>query len=314
MITSLLARKRLYEFLLYLYTENQEFNKQVINLRNKKVELIKELKLNKERILAYNKELKLNDDNLDWFHDFQIDESTEFPEKMFDLKQEEVDKYIENKSSKDKVAKMLVEEKAHDMNQKGDNNQVIELAYDDRNNKRSNDNPLMKTFNNVQTIKNSYKRNKLVEECKLKIKTFDNEVKDLKSKKIQASFKQKLGEFELLMRHEEYYIIKAFDTDDAQIIKKLDLFCAEFKEILTNLKSTHEDIIQNEEELEKNQKDKENKDNVIKNLNFRTFITLSLAKKIKKPVVSSKISIKQKQKNSITPDKTTNLTTMIIWM
>jgi len=151
----------------------------------------------------------------------------------------------------------------------------------------------MKTFNNVQTIKNNYKRNKLIEECKAKIKAFDDEVKSLKGKKIQAAFKQKLGEFELLMKHEEYYIIKAFDTDDAQIIKKLDLFCAEFKEILSNLKSTHDEILLNEEELEKNQKEKENKDNVYITFNkkspiilklyyFRTLTTLYQEKRTKK--------------------------------
>lgn len=261
--------------------------------------------------------MKLTDDGLEWFLDFQINEDDEFPERMFDLKPEEELKYITEKAKTDKVAKMIIEERnAALLNRDdGNNGNIIELNFDDRTNKRTNDNPIMKVFNNVKTIRNNYKRNKLIEECKLKIKNFDDEVKALKGKKLQAAFKQKLGEFELLLKHEEFYIIKAFDTDDIQLIKKLDLFCADYKELLQSLKTTHEDIISNEEDYEKNLKDKEAKDIVTYtcfNLKLNRIFTIRFrVKRTKKQDKNWKQSTKPRVRNWTIQGKINSLLTLL---
>jgi len=253
MLTTLIHKKRIYDFLHILYEERESFNNRVLNLRKKKIDLIKKLKELKEKLYEINQELD-NDEKFDWL-DFTFDEKLEFPEKEFQVQKEELEVYVSDKAKKDKeilkILKSLERNTDEDKTDKKNNNNDNSLLFKDRVSKKKNENELESEYRSINLIKFEFKKNKLLNECKKLIKDFDDELNELKKVKLTTAFKQKLGEFELLIKHEEFSILRAFESEDLVLIKKLEDLCYDYNENCNNLKNCHEGILSNEEALEK---------------------------------------------------------------
>lgn len=252
MLTTLIHKKKIYDFLEILFEERQTFNNRVLSLRKKKTDLIKQLKDLKEKLYEINKELD-NDEKYDWL-DFTFNEKLEFPEKEFQVQKAELDVYVTDKAKKDKeIMKIFksLESNEEDQSEKNNFNNDSNLLFKDRVSKKKNENELESEYRSINLIKFEFKKNKLLSECRKLIKDFDDEVKDLKKLKLTTAFKQKLGEFELLIKHEEFSILRAFESEDLVLIKKLEDLCYDYNENCNNLKNCHEGILSNEEALEK---------------------------------------------------------------
>lgn len=252
MLSVLLHKKRIYDFLGILYEERESFNNKVINLRKKKIDLIKKLKELKEKLIEINSELE-SEDSFEWL-EFSLNEILEFPEKDFQVQKQELENYVTQKSKENKeilnIYKKLQSDEEETEN-KPTGSSDGSLLFKDRLSKKKNENEIESEYRSINLIKLEYKKTKLLNECKKLIKDFDDEVAHLKKINLTTSFKQKLGEFELLIKHEEYSILRAFETDDMVLIKKLEDLCYDVNENCNNLKNCHEGILSNEEALDK---------------------------------------------------------------
>lgn len=251
MLSVLLHKKRIYDFLGIIFDERESFNNKVINLRKKKIDLINKLKELKEKLIEINAELE-SEETFEWL-EFSLNEVLEFPEKDFEVQSKELEIYIEKRSKADKeisaiYKKLQKNEEEIDTNKK----EVSDvLLFKDRLSKKKNENEIESEYRSINLIKLEHKKTKLMNECKKLIKDFDTEVATLRKINLTTSFKQKLGEFELLIKHEEYSILRAFETDDMILIKKLEDLCYDVNENCNNLKNCHEGILSNEEALDK---------------------------------------------------------------
>jgi hypothetical protein len=274
MRTTLYQRKIIYSYLKLLFEERERFNNEVLNLRDKKTDIIRTLKENKAKILKLNIALEITDENYDWL-DQKVDERLEYPEKGLEVKKEEIDKYLKEKSKSDKLAMEIYEEekKKQDKQQSefNQNNENVELVFKERQ-KKSFETDLERELKRVLFMKNNYKKTKLIEESKKLIEEFDKELQDKKRMKITLNFKQKLGELELLVKHEEYNILRSFESEDLSLLKKLEDLFNNYKINLQNLKNCQEDISNTEEEKERLEKDREAKIKVIVVSYYRTSI------------------------------------------
>lgn len=252
MLSVLLHKKRIYDFLGILYDEREGFNNKVVNLRKKKIDLIIKLKDLKEKLMEINTELE-SEETFEWL-EFSLNEVLEFPEKDFQVQKAELESYVEKRSKENKeilsiYKKLQKNEEETDQNKKENSDGT--LLFKDRLSKKKNENEIESEYRSINLIKLEYKKTKLLNECKKLIKDFDTEVANLRKINLTTSFKQKLGEFELLIKHEEFSILRAFETDDMILIKKLEDLCYDVNENCNNLKNCHEGILSNEEALEK---------------------------------------------------------------
>ncbi len=267
MLTTLIHKKKIYDFLEILFEERESFNNRVLGLRKKKIDLIKKLQNLKEKLYEINKELD-NEEKLDWM-DFFFNEKLEFPEKELLVQKAELDIYVSDKAKKDKeIMKIFrsLESTEEEKSEKNNANNDGNVLFKDRVSKKKNENELESEYRSINFIKFEFKKNKLLSECRKLIKDFDAEIKELKKIKLTTSFKQKLGEFELLIKHEEFSILRAFESEDNVLIKKLEDLCYDYNENCNNLKNCHEGILSNEEALEKANQGREAKIREFNNL------------------------------------------------
>ena len=262
MRTTLYQRKIIYSYLKLLYEERESFNNDVLTLRDKKSDIIRKLKENKAKILKLNFLLDIKDENYDWL-DFVMNEALEYPERDLEIKKEEVEKYLKDKSKTDKFALEILEderkktEKYH-IEQTNNVESNTELVFKERT-KKTFETEIERELKRVLSMKNNFKKMKLIEESKKIINQFDNELHNKKRTKICLDFKQKLGELELLVKHEEFNILLSFESDDNVLLKKLEDLFNNYKINLTNLKNCQDDITSTEEEKDRLEKDRETK-------------------------------------------------------
>ena len=80
----------------------------------------------------------------------------------------------------------------------------------------------------------------LLKEINDLIDNFDAELCALKSERCNVSFYQKLGEYELILRHKELNKLRAFDKEDKKFCDRLIKMYEEYKANLDNLKRNFE--------------------------------------------------------------------------
>lgn len=209
-----------------------------------------------------NTVLDVDDENYEWL-EFIIDENLEFPERSLEIKKEEVEKYLKEKSKSDNLALEILEEEPrkiekHQVEQTNNVEHNVELVFKERT-KKTFETEIERELRRVMTMKNNYKKIKLIEESKKLIEDIDMELHLKKTIKISLDFKQKLGELELLVKHEEFNILQSFESDDNVLLKKLEDLFNNYKVNLQNLKNCQEDISNTEEEKERLEKDRESK-------------------------------------------------------
>jgi len=129
-----------------------------------------------------------------------------------------------------------------------------------RENKQTNDTNLQFEYIKLNELKYNYKKEILLKEINELIDGFDNELYALKSERCNISFYQKLGEYELILRHKELNKLRAFDKEDKKFCDRLVKMYDEYKANLDNLKRNFEYMDQNKKELKNQEKKKQEKE------------------------------------------------------
>ena len=306
MLTSTRQKKKIYEYLKVLYTERQNFNAKVIELKDKKIEILNKLAEYKKTMELYNKELNIEQE-YDWYNfinNDRVDDLMKIPDEELnqymnkkieedeklkelfgeDKKEEEKDKEEpkEKDKDKDKSATLsdkksptqTIEGKEKDTINTKDNISGIkkEKSEDEdddedwgfepriRENKQTNETNLQFEYIKLNELKYNYKKDILLKEINQLIDDFDNELYALKSERYIISFYQKLGEYELILRHKELNKLRAFDKEDKKFCDRLVKMYDEYKANLDNLKRNFEYMDQNKKELKNQEKKKQEKE------------------------------------------------------
>ena len=258
MLTSSRQKKKIYEYLKILYDERQNFNKKVIDLKNKKIEILKKLEEYKQTMKYYNKELNVEEE-YDWYNFVNIDRE----EDLMKIPEKELNEYMIKKIKDDNKLRMLfgIEPKEdlkniEDKDKKKEaelkeekNNQILLNSFNKkeekkeeeeeesdwnfepriRENKQTNETNLQFEYIKLNELKFNYKKEHLLKEINDLINNFDNELCELKSERCKISFYQKLGEYELILRHKELNKLRAFDKEDKKFCDRLIKMYEEYK-------------------------------------------------------------------------------------
>ena len=296
MLTSSRQKKKIYEYLKILYNERQNFNKKVIDLKNKKIEILKKLEEYKKTMKEYNRELNVEEE-YDWYSFINKDREDD----LMKIPEKELNDYMISKIKEDNKLRILFgleskeeknpnEEKDKDKEKKEENkeekdaiiliNTLIkkeekkeEEEEEDwnfepriRENKQTNDSNLQYEYIKLNELKFNYKKEHLLKEINDLIDNFDSELCALKSERCNISFYQKLGEYELILRHKELNKLRAFDKEDKKFCDRLIKMYEEYKANLDNLKRNFEYMEQNKKELKNQEKKKQEKEQAFEKL------------------------------------------------
>ena len=300
MLTSNRQKKKIYEYLKILYNERQNFNKKVIDLKNKKIEILKKLDEYKKTMILYNKELNV-DEQYDWYNFINKDREDD----LMKIPEQELNNYMVKKISEDNKLRILFgmepkeekienEEKENNQNKdkKNENKEeqekkifVLNFGKKEakkeeeeeeesdwnfepriRENKQTNDTNLQFEYIKLNELKYNYKKQNLLKEINSLIDDFDTELCSLKSERCKISFYQKLGEYELILRHKELNKLRAFDKEDKKFCDRLIKLYEEYKANLDNLKRNFEYMEQNKKELKNQEKKKQEKEQAFEKL------------------------------------------------
>ena len=102
MLTSSRQRKKIYEYLKILYNERQNFNKKVLDLKNKKIEILKKLEEYKKTMNYYNKELNIQEE-YDWYSFINTDREDD----LLKIPEKELNDYMVKKITEDDKLRTL---------------------------------------------------------------------------------------------------------------------------------------------------------------------------------------------------------------
>ena len=308
MLTSSRQKKKIYEYLKILYNERQNFNKKVLDLKNKKIEILKKLEEYKKTMQYYNKELNVEEE-YDWYSFVNIDREDDLmkiPEKELNEymikkisednklralygmeakeekvqgeekekeKEKEKDKdkdkeknVVENKEEKNKMLLMNYLTKKEEKKEEEEEDSDWNFEPRIRENKQTNDTNLQFEYLKLNELKFNYKKEHLLKEINDLIDNFDAELCALKSERCNVSFYQKLGEYELILRHKELNKLRAFDKEDKKFCDRLIKMYEEYKANLDNLKRNFEYMEQNKKELKNQEKKKQEKEQAFEKL------------------------------------------------
>ena len=220
MLTSTRHKKRMLEYLKVLYTERQNFNNKVLELKNKKINILNKLVEYKKIMDEYNQELNV-DETYDWYNfinNDKVDDLMKIPEnelneymktkiledeklkKLFKMEGEpekegeEKEKEPEKKNSS-KVSLDKEELVTENKEKKEDEEEEEDWNFEPRirENKQTNDTNLQFEYTKINELKYNYKKQNLLKEINKLIDDFDNELYELKSERCSVTFFQKLG-------------------------------------------------------------------------------------------------------------------------
>jgi WD40 repeat protein len=231
-------KKVIFDYLLYIHEDRERFNDKVRELRDKKVQVINELKESKKELEKINETLGVNE-KLDWL-EYECKEDLEFPENDLKIGQSDLEIYIYEKAKKEKDMKldMFVQ----NMPERAETSESVTKFFYAERKRKINETSLDVEYKNLQALKLERRKQKIITECKKKIKDFDEELYQLKKEKIDTHMKQKLGELELIIKMEEYGIIRAHDSDDQTSLKKLEEIYHNYEDNLSSIKNTQKEI------------------------------------------------------------------------
>jgi hypothetical protein len=133
------------------------------------------------------------------------------------------------------------------------------INFKDRGTKKFHDSQLSKKMKEINQIKLNYNKKKVIEESQGMIDNFDNEIRNLRKKKLDTHFRQKLGELELFIKHEEYNILRAFETDDHILIEKLEELSQQYRNNLNDLNHVEVVISEFDQKLKQKKSEREEK-------------------------------------------------------
>ena len=259
MLTNNRHKRRIYQFLKMLFQERQNFNKKIIDLKAEKIEILEKLKGYKEQIDEYNAILN-NDEKYDWFSF----ENKDTVEDLLHIPENELNEYMKQKIEEDPELKAIyqkeLEEEKKKKNEDGDDDDDWNFVVKERTNKQVNETTLQNELKRLNDMKYSYKKDKLLKEVNKLIDDFDNKLDDLKNERTLVSFYQKLGEYELLLKHKELNKLRAFESEDRKFCDKLIKMFDEYTVNLENLKRNYGYMEENMKELKKTEEKKREKE------------------------------------------------------
>lgn len=258
MLTNAKHKRRIYQFLKMLFEERQSFNKKIIDLKAEKIEIIEKLKGYKTQIDEYNAILS-NDEQYDWFSF----ENKDTVQDLLSIPDEELNTYMRKKIEEDPELKEIYKKELEEQNKKNEGNSSDDewnFIVKERTNKQINETNLQNELKRLNDMKYSYKKEKLLKEVNQLIDDFDAKVDALKNERTVVSFYQKLGEYELLMKHKELNKLRAFESEDKKFCDKLIKMFDEYTVNLENLKRNYGYMEENLKELKKTEEKKREKE------------------------------------------------------
>jgi hypothetical protein len=275
MLTTQRQKKKIYEYLKIVYFERQNFNNKILDLKNKKLDILERLKNYSKQIEEYNSILGI-EEKYDW-------ENFENKDNIQDLKKipdNEIDEYMIKRVEKDDEIKAIFQKENEENKEKEnkenkdnkDNKEVENIKKEDddedelnfvvkeRSNKQEHKSNLQNEYTKLNQCIYGYKKTQLLNEINSLIDDFDTELEDLKNEKCNVSFYQKLGEYELLLKHKELNKLRAFDNEDKKFCDKLIKMFDEYTANLENLKRNYGYMEENKRELKKQEEKKREKE------------------------------------------------------
>ena len=275
MLTTQRQKKKIYEYLKIVYFERQNFNNKILDLKNKKLDILERLKNYSKQIEEYNSILGI-EEKYDW-------ENFENKDNIQDLKKipdNEIDEYMIKRVEKDDEIKAIFQKENEENKEKEnkenkdnkDNKEVENIKKEDddedelnfvvkeRSNKQEHKSNLQNEYTKLNQCIYGYKKTQLLNEINSLIDDFDTELEDLKNEKCNVSFYQKLGEYELLLKHKELNKLRAFDNEDKKFCDKLIKMFDEYTANLENLKRNYGYMEENKRELKKQEEKKHEKE------------------------------------------------------
>ena len=263
MLTTQRQKKKIYEYLKIVYNERQNFNNKIIDLKKKKLEILEKLKGYVKQITEYNNILGV-EESYDW-------ENFENKDNVQDLKkipEDELNEYMLKRVEKDEEIKPIFQKEiegnkdGENKDKKDDEEEEDELNFvvKERSNKQENKTTLQNEYTKLNENIYGYKKTQLLKEINSLIDDFDNELEELKNEKSFVSFYQKLGEYELLLKHKELNKLRAFDNEDKKFCDKLIKMFDEYTANLENLKRNYGYMEENKRELKKQEEKKREKE------------------------------------------------------
>lgn len=298
MKTSFEHKLSILKFVNLLYDVRVNYNKEFFELRDNKIKIIEELRLNKQKLIAINNELGIrtisNEDpklgyentgkyifdsespteNLDWLNVKMNDD--EFDDNLIKIEPEELRTFTLEEAKKEGIPEISdnINENTNNINDNQKENYAfpynnnnfnveyshvyneIKLNFKDRGTKKVAESKLSQKMKEISSIKLNYKKKSIIEESKEMIENFDRDIRNQRKKKLDVHFKQKLGELELFIKHEEYNILRAFFTDDEIIVDELDKLSSNYKSNLLDLETIENSITTLEQQLKAKKNDR----------------------------------------------------------
>ena len=259
MLTNTKHKRGMYLFLKYLHQERQKFNKNIIDLKAEKIEILERLKQYRKLIEEYNAVLNVEEE-YDWYHF----ENHDTIQDLMEVPEPELQEYMKQKIQEDPELKEIYEKELEEEQNKTKTNPNEEDEWNfvvkERPNKQVNTSTIENELKLLNDLKYSHKKEKTLKEINQLIDDFDNKLDMLKVQRTSVSYYQKLGEYELLLKHKELNKLRAFESEDKKFCEKLIKMFEEYTVNLENLKRNYGYMEENQKELKKTEEKKREKE------------------------------------------------------
>lgn len=259
MLTNTKHKRGMYLFLKYLHQERQKFNKNIIDLKAEKIEILERLKQYRKLIEEYNAVLNVEEE-YDWYHF----ENHDTIQDLMEVPEPELQEYMKQKIQEDPELKEIYEKELEEEQNKTKTNSNEEDEWNfvvkERPNKQVNTSTIENELKLLNDLKYSHKKEKTLKEINQLIDDFDNKLDMLKVQRTSVSYYQKLGEYELLLKHKELNKLRAFESEDKKFCEKLIKMFEEYTVNLENLKRNFGYMEENQKELKKTEEKKREKE------------------------------------------------------
>ena len=213
-----------------LHNIKEQFNIRVIELRNKKSTITQRLIQLNKRVGEIKKELGLSE----VLFEPQVLTLEEEPEKMWDISEKEIKKYValkkqrelEEKTKKSiygakKVAEAKIIEDEEENSPKNEQKEESTITPFDRRGKKVQQSNLEDEIKNIRNIELKFEKSELMKEIHELIKSFDKEVEEEQNHRLILECDLKNAEAKFITYFDELMILNCLQDKDDELSSKL---------------------------------------------------------------------------------------------
>lgn len=227
-----------------------DFNNKILDLKHKKTEIIAQVSEMNTRTAQINKVLEVKED----LFLPQIDEKAEYPQKFFNITDNEIDEYRQlkiqraidgeaaKKGTKKKRGAAAAEEEADKQaaadkaaKNASDVNKPVEVklkpthnnanpylnAVPPRKGHKKMETELDEEYDKIMRIELQYEKMQLKSEAEALIAEFDQEIKEMQKEKYRLESDLKNAEIKLILLFEELILLKSMEAKDQELTQQL---------------------------------------------------------------------------------------------